>query len=181
MTNHEKSPMNTRLFLIAALILLSAGPYLSACPGNEYWAADPPNAPVWTSRQALDVQNSESKINDILLRSALTKSGLAPCPDTEKDLVDANVRLAVRTMASPIRKQKGFRNYDEVTQIMIRYYRKDPKNPQAGGVLEVMSRTKVRFKQTGTGKFFPAHLEFEGNATQIAKNVAANLNAMLAR
>ena len=170
--------MNTRLFLIAVLVLLAGGSHLAACPGNEYWQNDPKEPPVWTSREELDLQNNESKITENLLRTALTRSGLVPCPDTEKNLINADVRMAVRTKASPISKERGLNNYDEVTQIIIRY-RKDPKNQQAPAILEVMTRTKVRFSDDGP--FFRAPPEFQANALWLAKKVSANLNLLLSR
>jgi hypothetical protein len=171
-------PTSTRLFGLAAVVLLAGGSRLAACPGNEYWQNDPKDPPVWTSREELDVQQNESKVSDDLLRAAFAKSGLVPCPGTERDLITADVKMAVRTKASPISKEKGLNNYDEVTQIMIRY-RKDPKNLQAAGVLEIMTRTKVRFSENGP--FFRARPEFQANAIWLAKKVSDNLTVLLSK
>jgi hypothetical protein len=169
--------MNTRFFVIPLLVLLLRGSDLCACSGDEYWENEPKDSVVWTSRDELGVQN-ESKVNDTLLRAALTKAGLVPCPVTEKDLKNADVQMAVRTKASPIEKQLGYESYAEVTQILIRYH-KDPKNPQAAATLEVMTRTKVRF--THDGPFFRAKPQYLANAERLGKRVSDNLNLLLSR
>jgi hypothetical protein len=147
-----------------------------ACPGNEYWQDDPKGVPVWTSRLEIEVgAGASAKIDDTLLRTALVQAGLHPCSDVERDLVDADVRRAIRTAASPIDKQRRWSNYREVTQIMIRHRQRG----RTAGVLEIMTRTKLCFDRSG--RFSPASPEYQADAVALASAVAAKLNALLPR
>lgn len=147
-----------------------------ACPGNEFWQDDPRGVPVWTSRQEINLDaGASSRVDDALLRTALSRAGLHPCSGVERDLVDADVQRAIRTAASPISKQRRWSNYREVTQVLIRHR----QSGRTGGLLEVMTRTKLCFDRSG--RFSPASPEYQADAVALASAVADRLNALLAR
>jgi hypothetical protein len=162
-------------FLLGLCFVLPVASTAFACSGNEYWQDDPKGTPVWISRVEIELDRGESRINDQLLRSALVRAGLRYCTGIERDLVDADVKRAIRTAATAISKQRRWTNYQEVTQVMIRYR----VGAQTGAVLEVMTRTKVSMDRSG--RFVAAPATYQVDATALANRVAENLNAALGR
>ena len=165
--------------LALSLVFVARASIVFACAGNEYWRGDPEGTPVWTVREVVEVKKeAESKVDDSLLRVALVKSGLKSCSDVEKNLIDADVKRAIRTEARPIAIVKPFVHYDEVTQLMIRHR----QNRHAGAVLEVMTRTKICWD--GSGRFVrPVGplTKYQQDAVDQASKVAHNLDALLSK
>jgi hypothetical protein len=162
--------------LALSLVFVVRASTAFACAGNEYWQDDPKGTPVWTVRKVVEVEKeAESKVDDNFLRVALAKSGLKSCSGVEKNLIDADVKRAIRTEASPISREKFWANYDEVTQLMIRYRR----DLHAGPVLEVMTRTKICWD--GSGRFVAALPKYQQDAVDQANKVARNLDALLSK
>jgi hypothetical protein len=162
--------------LALSLVVVARASTAFACAGNEYWQDDPKGTPVWTVRKVVEVEkDAEARVDDNLLRVALAKSGLKSCSGVEKNLIDADVKRAIRTEARPIAKEKFWANYDEVTQLMIRYRR----DLHAGAVLEVMTRTKICWD--GGGRFVPALAKYQQDAVAQADKVARNLDALLSK
>jgi len=147
-----------------------------ACTGNEYW----PETPGWLHRTDNDIELSElrktdSQITDNYLRAALRMSGVTPCPGVEKDLVSSSMKVqrAVRSATAPVTRQRGFLNYDEITQVMIRHVLR----PNAVGVLEVLTRTKIC--KAGDTNWVTAPPEYQSNAAELADKITESLTALL--
>jgi hypothetical protein len=85
------------------------------------------------------------------------------------------VQRAIRSVAFPVARQKGFLNYDEITQVMIRQVLR----PNASGVLEVLTRTKIR--KAGDSAFVTAPPEYQSNAAELADKITETLTAMLSK
>jgi hypothetical protein len=167
--------MKSRFPLVISLTLTLRGAAAFACSGNEYWQDDPKGVPVWTSRYEVEIENGDSQITDNFLRTALARAGLKPCSSVEKDLVDADVKRAIRTDSSPISKAKRWGNITEITQVMIRHRARK----QANGILEVLTRTKIR--KARAGRFLPASPEDQQDAATLANKIADDLRAALSR
>ena len=168
--------MKTLPPLALSFVFVALASTALACAGNEYWQDDPKGKPVWTVRNVIELENgAEAKVDDNLLRGALAKSGLKSCSGVEKNLIDADVKRAIRTEAKPISREKFWANYDEVTQLMVRLRR----DRQAGPVLEVMTRTKICWD--GSGQFVAALPKYQQDAVEQAKKVAQNLGALLSK
>src|SRR6266850_8535383 len=102
----------TKYFLLfLSFALVSSDTSVFACAGNEYW----PDTPVWVKHSAIELEKPDSQITDYLLRAALAGSGVTPCPSVEKDLRSASMKIqrAIRSVASPDTRQRGWENYDE--------------------------------------------------------------------
>jgi hypothetical protein len=102
------------------------------------------------------------------------KSGLRSCSGIEKDLVDADVQRALRTEAGPVPRERGWTNYKEITQVLVRHRLR----PTLGPVLEIMTRTKISDRN---GRFMSAPLDYQSNAVALAKKVAENLTTLLSK
>jgi len=170
--------MTRFLFLFLSFALVAADTRVFACTGNEYW----PDTPGWIHRNDNDIELSElrktdSQITDNHLRTALRMSGVTPCPGVEKDLVSSNMKVqrAVRSAAAPVTRQKGFLNYDEITQVMIRHVLR----PNAVGVLEVLTRTKIC--KAGDSNWVTAPPEYQRNAAELTDKITETLTAMLSK
>ena len=166
--------------LALSLALIFRASTAFGCAGNEYWRDDPKGTPVWTVRKVIAIEkDAESQVDDNLLRVALAKSGLKSCSGVEKDLIDADVKRAIRTEARPITIVKPYVHYDEVTQLMIRHR----QNRHAGAVLEVMTRTKICWDRSGrfVPPLGPALAKYQQDAVDQANKVARNLDALLSK
>jgi hypothetical protein len=168
--------MKTLFLLAPSLVLALLSSTVLACAGNEYWQDDPKGTPVWTARNEVEVEKAaDSRVTDNLLRAALSKSGLRSCSGVEKDLVDADVKRAIRTDSFAVTKHRRWANYQEITQVLIRHRLRG----QTGAVLEIMTRTKVCMQRGG--RFMPAPLDYQQDAVLLANKVADNLTALLSR
>jgi hypothetical protein len=161
--------------LFISLTFALGGSAAFACSGNEYWQDDPEGVPVWTSRYEVEIEKGDAQINDNFLRMALARARLKPCSSVEKDLIDADVKRAIRTDSSPSSKQKRWGNITEITQVMIRHRARH----QAPAILEVLTRTKIR--KTRAGRFLPASPEDQQDAARLANKIADDLKASLSR
>ena|ERR1700686_16181 len=168
--------MKTLFLLAPSLVLALLSSTVFACAGNEYWQDDPKGTPVWTLRKVVEIEKeAESRVDDNLLRVAFARSGLKSCSGVEKDLIDADVKRAIRTESTPVAREQLWSNYDEVTQVMIRHRR----GRDTGAVLEVMTRTKICWDRSG--RFVSAPSKYQQDAVDQANKVARNLVALLSR
>lgn len=168
--------MKTLIRLAPSLILLVFSSTVFACAGNEYWQDDPKGPPVWTLRKVVEIEKeAEARVDDKLLRVAFARSGLKSCSGVEKDLIDADVKRAIRTDSAPVAREQLWSNYDEITQVMIRHRR----GRDSGAVFEVMTRTKICWDRSG--RFVPAPSRYQQDAIDQANKVARNLAALLSK
>ena len=161
--------------LALSLVFVARASIVFACAGNEYWQEDLKGTPVWTVRKKIEIEKeAEARVDDKLLRVAFARSGLKSCSGVEKDLVNADVKRAIRTEADPVAREQRWANYDEITQLMIRHR----QSGHAGAILEVMTRTKIRDR---SGHFVPAPAKYQQDALEQANKVARNLIALLSK
>jgi hypothetical protein len=164
--------MRKYFLLFLSFMLVPGDTSVFACAGNEYWSERD-----WTKRNEIELEKPDSQITDNLLRAALAGSGVTPCPSVEKDLRSASMKIqrAIRSVASPDTRQRGWENYDEITHVMIRHRLR----PNEYGVLEVLTRTKIC--KDGSGRFVPAPPQYQGNAAALADKIYENLTTLLSR